>query len=609
MKRCLALLLAVLLLTTVWAVSVTAEPLPQNTMVAAAVQEIGNTVGQDTAGAAVVLITAENTLMTEGFGYADLTAGRLITPETVFEIGDISAVFVAVSAYALAEDGALDLQADIRPYLPEAFVSALGLSYATSTEQLLLGCAGFEGRTFDLRFESDAYCFDTLEQALLAQVPRQIAEPGSFYAPSPFSVALAAYVIECVSGVSYEAYAQREILTPLGLNRTVLAPTAATVTGDVALGYISAGDGNFSAAATGGRSYAGLYPANGALSSAADLARVMELLLRGNEAVLSEASRAKLTQTHFAKGEFTLSAPCLAVQGGCTGVQTTTHHFGAALWLDPVRGTGALTLTNTASSALNALPARLLDAENRVTAVQGGELPEIDLFGGYYALANSESASLVGRLLRRENGVEAVVGADGTLTFLGQRLKQTTPGVFVRADGTDGTVVLQFLLNAEGEVTQAIAADGTVYLPMTTWEKGSVADFLYGALLICSVAFVLAGLYALWRYRALCRERRRRYEEDEPDVRNPGAAAGVYTAPLCLAALLALCALLQVAVAVLFGSSAFYSFFGAVSILSLLICIAVVGAFVLAFMASLTRRGMTRRVVVAASLFLGYLVL
>ena len=619
MKKSLALLLALLCAVGCFAAGASAATLPQNQTVAAAMEGIGAAVGTDTAGAAVVLIEGESTLMLEGFGYADLSAKRLITPQTVFEIGQLSSLFVALSAYDLAEQGRLLLTADIRQYLPEQVAAKLALSHPVTVEQLLLGSAGFEGRTFDLRFTDDDYRFADLEQALLAQVPRQIAAPGSFYADSPFSVALVAYVIESITGVSYETYATERILKPLGLTDTVLNPTAETAPADVALGHIKREAGQFSVAAAGGRSYAGLYPADGALSSARDLARVMEFLLHGNVALLSEASRLSLLQSRFGKGLFTLSAPALSVRGNAMGRETETPCFGASLWLDVASERAALVLTNTAASSLVDLPAQLVGATLGVTAATGGELPKLDTFTGFFAKADSEDQSFVGRLLRKEHNVEAEAGEDGVLTLAGRRLVQIAPCVFAAADDLSKTAVVQFLLNADGEVEQVITAAGDTYLPVGFLEHGTVAELLFGLLIVSSLICLAAAAFALIRYLATRWERRRIYDDDELEDwewerrreprREPRGMRFVYVLPFLVIGLMSLCTLLQILVGIQYGAAAFYSFFSAMSVITMLLCVAAVAALVLAFAASLTRRGMPGRVILGSVLFLCYVLL
>ena len=52
-----------------------------------------------------------------GYGFANLDLGVLLTPQTVLRIGSISKQFVGMCIALLAEEGALELDDDVRKYL------------------------------------------------------------------------------------------------------------------------------------------------------------------------------------------------------------------------------------------------------------------------------------------------------------------------------------------------------------------------------------------------------------------------------------------------------------------------------------------------------------
>ena len=58
---------------------------------------------------------------------------------------------------------------------------------------------------------------------MLAHEPEQIYEPGTVTAYSNWGVALAAYIVECVSGMSFADYVHQNIFEPLGMEHTAIA--------------------------------------------------------------------------------------------------------------------------------------------------------------------------------------------------------------------------------------------------------------------------------------------------------------------------------------------------------------------------------------------------
>ena len=207
MKKRLLLLLLALILTAGFVLSAAAAD-AHDPAVAAAEEAVAASVGNDVPGAAVVVLREGRIVLAEGFGYADLEARSPVTTDTVFEIGDLSTGFVTVAALQLVASGAIELDRDIAAYLPADFMGKLTLSYPVSMRHLLAGRAGFGGRSFDVWFRSDAYRFESLSEALLSDIPTQVVAPGTCYIASPYGVTLAAYVIECVTGMDYVSYVQ-----------------------------------------------------------------------------------------------------------------------------------------------------------------------------------------------------------------------------------------------------------------------------------------------------------------------------------------------------------------------------------------------------------------
>ncbi|MBE6702987.1 MAG: beta-lactamase family protein [Ruminococcaceae bacterium] len=588
--------IAILLLISALLMPIGAAFLPADSAMVTVRSEIAAHLGVDTPGAAVVLVRRGKEPFKEGFGYAAIdTKEHLITLDAVFEIGEISSVFVALAVYRLMEEGKLSLQADISTYLPEQMLEKLDLQYPTTVRQLLLGTAGFEGRSLDLIFDKDAYRFDSLEKALLAEIPRQVYCPDTCYSASPFGIALAAYVVECVSKENYANYVNTHILTPLGMTKTFLNPTEDTVIEQLAAGHRKTDDGTFAVGKRQGRSYAGLYPVSGACSTANDMAVLMDFLLFGNASVLSDSNRAELFSTTFQNGVFTVSAPALTVRGKAMGVDSKTLCFGASLWMDPESGTGALVLTNAADSVLLKLPAQLCGATLGVAVdMNGGEYLDVKKLKGEYLSLSEEGHSFVGRVHRKNNTKTVKTTPDGNIIFDGVTLYQAAPGIFASAQ--DGTGQLQFLLDEKGEVSLVLSAAGESYRPAKFFEKSAVATILFYLLLGLTLWFLVVGVVAWIRYLA-----RRHEEADAPGF--------VYTLPFVLGALTSLVVLLQIWVGTEYSGTVFSSFFGAFSVITLVLSTAAMISTVVALAFSVLRKGMTTRVMRTVTMLVIYVLL
>ncbi len=585
MKRIVLVLLALWLCAT--ALLPVAATEPSDPTVATVRKALADAVGTDTAGAAVVLLNGGERTMLEGVGYADIEKRIPVTADTAFELGELSGLFLLAAAHELTRKGDLDPDADIADYLPGDFMKKLALSYPVTLGDLLYGMAGFAGRTFDLRFEKDAYCFDTLEQALLSEVPRQIAEPGTFHAYSPFGLALAAYVIECVSGESYTEYLKGAILAPLGLDDTIVDPRADSDIPLAAKGHILAESGSFAPAERGGRSYGGLVPANGMISTPADLCALISYLLRSD--VLD-------TWGTRENGVFSVGPVGLAVTERAVLLQAATLYFGGALAIDTVSDRACLVLFNTPGSTLSTLPAEAFSAAYGAYVEEAGGLPDIKEFEGVYADATGEWESLVGRLFLKDANQKAKATDDGYLSFLGMTLRQIAPGVFADVDDESGRAVIQFLRDGEGDVTAVLHANGSSYLPVPFWRRAVPSLLLLGLLVVLCAYFLLGAVFGLaGAIRARIRER-----YDRP---------WRFLFPWLGSGLFALLCLLQLFVAATLGALAVPSFYSVISVLALVAIVLAVGAYLLAFFTAFTERGRTARVVYPAMLFVAVVLL
>lgn len=549
MKRILSVLL-LLALCLAMLLPVSAAPVAHNTMVATAQSAVGTALGKDTAGAAILLFDDDRRVMIEGFGYADVEKRTLVTAETAFELGSLSSLFVLLSVRNLQRDGVLDPDASIAQYLSSSFMEKLALSYDVTVNDLLFGRAGFAGRLFDLRVGKDVYRFDTLKEALLADVPQQIARPGTYQAYSAFGVGLAAYVVECVVDTSYEEYVRTTILEPLGMQATLLDPSAADLGENAAKGHKRVDLGEFTVGEHDGRSYGVLAPVNGAVSTLADLSALLSHMMERGllEDALGEGATVRL-------GAIGGSAT-----GHCFTLKDMTSYFGAALSVNVEKGQIALVLTNSTDSSLLSLPALLCGAALSASVTEEGLLP-LSSLEGVYADASFSRDTLLGLLRTKDRSRRASVYDDGVLRFGDRLLYQVAPGVFADKDGAENVAVLQFFTDGDGEVVAVIDSDGVTYVPVPAMRRSVPANIFFALLVL--IAFYFFG-GAIVQIVLLLRKKRM-------------GGMGLYpyfalAREACFGTLGAL-VLLQAFIALLMGSAAFGSFFSAMAVFTAILAV------------------------------------
>jgi CubicO group peptidase (beta-lactamase class C family) len=225
-------------------------------------------------GVSFVLVQDGEILLAKGYGEADLETETPISADTtVMRIGSISKLFVATAVMQLVEEGKVELDADINQYLT-AFQLEDGFSEPVTLAQLLTHTAGYE----DPPYESytDPGAVQRLGAYLAESMPLRSDPPGTVQRYSNHGYALAAYVVEEVSGQPFDQYVLEQILKPLGMSSSgyLLGPP---LPDEMATGYFY----EKRTQVPQPMDYDNDYPGGSMVSTAADMARFMLAHLEG----------------------------------------------------------------------------------------------------------------------------------------------------------------------------------------------------------------------------------------------------------------------------------------------------------------------------------------
>ena len=256
-------------------------------------------------GAVVSIVHNGAVVLTKGYGYADLeTLSPAHAHTSLFRIGSVAKLFTWTAAMQLVEAGMLDLDADINTYLVNTSVRIPSTYFAPITmRHLMAHTPGLEDRTMGL-FARDAGALAPLD-TLLLDLPTRVAPPGEFAAYSNYGSALAALVVQEISGMAWADYVETHILEPLQMARTtVRQPVPDALAGDLAQGYTFVG----ARQRLETFEFVPLAPAGSASATAADMARFMLAHLqlgRLDGAQILQESTARTMQTqHFTHSPF-----------------------------------------------------------------------------------------------------------------------------------------------------------------------------------------------------------------------------------------------------------------------------------------------------------------
>ncbi|MDY8021693.1 serine hydrolase domain-containing protein [Paenibacillus polymyxa] len=177
-------------------------------------------IGTAIPGAAVSIVKDGKIVFSKGYGYSNIEKQTPMSTETTYmEAGSVSKLFTWTAVMQLVEQEKLDLNTDIRTYLPDGFLK-LSFDKPITLKSLMSHTAGFEEHLEKLLVHDPADLRSLKEHIAPRNQPEQIYEPGTVIAYSNYGTNLAGYIIERVSGMPFETYIQKHIFEPLDMKHS-----------------------------------------------------------------------------------------------------------------------------------------------------------------------------------------------------------------------------------------------------------------------------------------------------------------------------------------------------------------------------------------------------
>lgn len=231
---------------------------------------------QEVAGAVTLLATSDRIIHLSAVGSADIAVNRPMQTNTIFWVASMTKPLTAVAILMLQDEGKLSIDDPAGKYLPELanLKTADGKIAVVTLRQMLTHTSGMS--------EGGSQSVKTLAELipLYTQQPLKFT-PGSSWAYCQSAINSLGRIIEVVSGLSYQAFLQERLLTPLGMNDSSFYPTEPQCV-RIAKPYRLV-DGKLAEQGFGGYNPANhdRHPApNGGLfSTAPDYARFLQMLL------------------------------------------------------------------------------------------------------------------------------------------------------------------------------------------------------------------------------------------------------------------------------------------------------------------------------------------
>jgi uncharacterized protein YbbC (DUF1343 family) len=285
----------------------------------------------------------------KAYGWRSLEPTReIMTADTIFDLASLTkCIATATSVMKLVEEGRVRLNAPVATYLPEFAQNGKG---DITVRELLTHFSGLRP-DLDLKepWEGRSAAFT------LAMQERPVFPPGTRFEYSDINFETLGFLVEKVSGMALNEYANANIFAPLGMNDTRylppsewfprIAPTQYDEHGKMLRGVVH----DPTARRMGGvAGHAGLF------STADDLARFAQEMLNGKKVLSREAvekmstPQQPATATSLRGLGWDIDSPFSSNRGELLPVGSFGHtgFTGTSIWIDPVTNTYIIILTN-----------------------------------------------------------------------------------------------------------------------------------------------------------------------------------------------------------------------------------------------------------------------
>lgn len=198
-----------------------------------------------TPGLSISVVADGEVKYSRAFGFRDVSSGLRATPRTLYGVGSVTKSFTALAVMQLVEQGKVALSDSVEKYVPgvprpfgesptihHLLTHSSGLPALGYGEAFISSVLGFDQSWLPVSSAEDVITFmkDANDWA--------VCRPGERFFYLNEGYVLLGHIISKISGISYEDFVQKNILTPLGMNRSFFSKNDVERDGDAATAYI-----------------------------------------------------------------------------------------------------------------------------------------------------------------------------------------------------------------------------------------------------------------------------------------------------------------------------------------------------------------------------------
>ncbi|HZR42111.1 MAG TPA: serine hydrolase [Ktedonobacteraceae bacterium] len=185
-------------------------------------------------GLALAVIKGDQVILARGFGKRNLAEDLEVTAHTLFAIGSSSKAFTAMGLAMLVDEGKLEWDKPVRHYIPSFKLYDHVATGRLTPRDLLIHDSGLP--RYDILWYNNANLLrkDVVERLQYLEPTHDFRTAWQY---QNLMYTTAGYLIEVISGQTWEEFTRRRILEPLGMSSTNFSVHDSQQTSDFALPY------------------------------------------------------------------------------------------------------------------------------------------------------------------------------------------------------------------------------------------------------------------------------------------------------------------------------------------------------------------------------------
>lgn len=171
------------------------------------------------AGVSIAVVEKNKVVYVGGFGYRDVEKKLPVDENTLFAIGSCTKAFTSSMIGMLMKDGLVDIDKPVRNYLPDLKFYNEFLNDHVTLRDMMSHRTGLPRHDFSW-YGSTATRLELLKRIEFQEPSAQLREKWQY---NNFMFMAQGVLIEKLTGKSWENNLREKILTPLGMNNTVMS--------------------------------------------------------------------------------------------------------------------------------------------------------------------------------------------------------------------------------------------------------------------------------------------------------------------------------------------------------------------------------------------------